>query len=218
MTDAELKSGEAIEPLDDAHSIIQSADGYRFGSDAVALAKFACGYISDGARVFDLCSGCGIVGMLVAIERGARVVGAEIDEELCDMSNRSAAMNGLDAVFHNVDVRESNAVFERGAFDAAVCNPPFFKAGSKPRKIAPNANSELTVTFRDIAKTAGMLLKPGGSFFFVHTTTRLDELFATCGECGFALKNVTVNANGKTFLCRATKGGRLGLAVDVKEF
>lgn len=218
MTDVELKSGEAIEPLDGAHSIIQSADGYRFGSDAVALAKFACENIADGARVFDLCSGCGIVGLLAAIEKGAHVVGAELDEKLCDMSNRSAVMNGLDAVFHNVDVRENHPVFERGAFDAVLCNPPFFKAESKPRKIAPGANSELTVTFRDIARTADTLLKQGGAFFFVHTTSRFDELFATCGEFGLALKKVIVNQNGKTFLCRATKGGRRGLAVEVKEF
>jgi len=74
----------------------RSADGYRFGSDAVALAKFACGYMADGARVFDLCSGCGVVGLIVGIEKRACIAGAELDAELCDMSNRSAAMNGLD--------------------------------------------------------------------------------------------------------------------------
>lgn len=218
MTEVELRSGEAIEPLDDVHSVIQSADGYRFGSDAVALAKFACGYIADGARVFDLCSGCGVVGLIVGIEKRACIAGAELDAELCDMSNRSAAMNGLDAVFSNADVRIGGGVFERGAFDAVVCNPPFYKAESKPRRVAPTANSELTVTFRDVVMRAAELLKDGGVFCFVHTAARLDELLAECNAHRLAPKNIVVNPNGKTFLCRAVKGGRQGLAVEVKEF
>ena len=217
-----IGSGEAAEPLDDNHAIIQRRDCYRFGSDAVALAHFAAKYVRRDERVFDLCSGCGIVGIQIAIETGASVVGAELDKTLCDMSVRSAVMNGLTAVeFFNADVRDGESepfASGRGKFDAVVCNPPFYKAGSIPRAVYPQAASELTVTFGDVADRAGLLLKQGGEFFVVHTSSRLDEVLSACRERGLMPKNMTINESGKTFLVRAVNGGKAGMTVVVMKF
>lgn len=210
---------EVVEPLDCKHSIIQPKHGYRFGTDAVDLAKFACGYIKSGATVFDLCSGCGIVGILVAIESGATVFGAETDACACDMSNRSAAINSLNAKFINADVRDITALTEKVGnirFDAVTVNPPFYKKGSKPSKISPESSSELTVTFNDIALAAKALLKPRGEFFVVHTATRMDEILCLCRANKLTPKNLIVNKNGKTFLLRCVLGGGDGLTVSVK--
>lgn len=220
---AVVKDGEVVEPLDDAHVIIQPENGYRFGGDAVALSKFASKNIKSDMRVFDLCSGCGIVGILIGIETGATVVGAEIDKALSNMSRRAAAANGINAEFYNADIREfdhdKNAqVFERGGFDAVVCNPPFYKAGSVARKIAPTANSEITASFCDVARAASWLLKSGGALYIVHTASRLDEIMRTLGDNGLTPKSLTVNRNGKTFLLRAVKGGKAGLTVSTEVF
>ncbi|MCH5351770.1 MAG: methyltransferase [Clostridiales bacterium] len=214
-----IYDNEAVEPLDDAHSIIQQKDGYRFGADAVELSKFACGFIKQGAAVFDLCSGCGIVGILVEIEKQAAVFGAEIDGIACDMSNRSVALNGLNAKFFNVDIRDREALADvkgNTRFDAVTVNPPFYKKGSKPSKVAPRASSELTVTFSDIAATAKSLLKPRGEFFVVHTAARLDEVLCVCRENKLTPKDLIVNKNGKTFLLRCVLGGGDGLKVSVR--
>lgn len=217
-----IKHGERAEPLDAEHSILQRIDGYRFGSDAVALAHFAAEAAGRGrdTKVFDLCSGCGIVGILLAIETDAQVDGAEIDGELYDMSVRSCAINALDRVrFFNADIRESESeVFAAARYDVVVCNPPFFKAASRARKIAPSANSELTVAFDDVARAAKKLLKPHGAFCVVHTCSRLDEIMSTCSVYGLAPKQLVVNPNGKTFLLRCIKGGKSGMTVTVKEF
>ena len=217
-----IKAGEIAEPLDDNHAILQRKDCYRFGSDAVALAKFASEFVRREQRVFDLCSGCGIVGILIAIETGACVDGAELDRTLLDMSVRSAAMNGLDGVkFFNADVSSGISepfVSGRGMYDVAVCNPPFYKVGSVPRTVYPQAASELTVTFDDVAARAQELLKSGGTFCLVHTSSRLDEVLCTCREHGLAPKNLIVNENGKTFLLRAVKGGKAGMTVAVRKF
>lgn len=218
-----VKDGEVVEPLDESNVIIQPKNGYRFGGAAVALSKFAGKYIKKDMRVFDLCSGCGIVGILTEIDTGAEFVGAEIDEKLCDMSVRSAAANGLSARFYNADIRqydsEKNAhIFVRGGFDAVVCNPPFFKAGSVARKIAPTANSELTADFCDVARASAFLLKQGGALHLVHTASRLDEIMRTLAGSGLTPKTLTVNRNGKTFLIRAVKGGKAGLMVSTEDF
>ena len=106
MDNFEVRQNEILEPLGDGYFIIQPVDGYRFGSDSIALKNFAGRYIKRDDKVFDLCSGCGIVGISIAIERDASVCGAEFDKSLCDMSNRSAAGNKLNRVgFYNTDIR-----------------------------------------------------------------------------------------------------------------
>lgn len=220
LYDVPLGANEKIEPLDDGYGIIQSSALYRFGTDAVALAKFASAHVSRGARVFDLCSGCGIVGILVAIATGAHVDGAELDGALCDMSVRSCAHNGLtDVRFYNADVRELRLADVGGVrYDTVVCNPPFYKRGTVPRKTAPAASCELTVEFADIVRAAKRLLVQHGEFCFVHTSARLDETLYTCRENGFTPKTLVMNANGKTFLLRCVRGGKPGMDVSVKEF
>lgn len=216
MIDVQIKSGEVIEPLDDTHIIIQPIDGYRFGSDAIALYKYAAEFTDSRDAVFELCSGCGVIGISLAIERGCSVDGAEIDVELCDMSNRSAAANGLKNVaFRNVDLRDMREV-KSAAYDVVLCNPPFFKADSIAASVAPNANSELTVTLDDVVATAARLLKPGGAFGMVYTSSRLDEAIVACREHRIMPKQLTVLGGGKTFLLKAVRGGRPGMTVALQ--
>ena len=214
-----IYDNEAVEPLDDFHSVIQPKDGYRFGEDAVELSKFACEYIKRGDTVLDLCSGSGIVGFLIEIERGAVVVGAEKDEKMCDMANRSSALNGYNAKFVNADIRDIpalTAAVGKRCFDAVTVNPPFYKKGSRPSKVAPEASSELSVTFADIVAAAKAALKPRGEFFVVHTASRLDEVLYLCRDNKLTPKNLVVNKNGKTFLLRCVLGGGDGLSVSVR--
>lgn len=220
-----VKADEAVEPLDDGYSIIQPKDGtgYRFGGDAIALARFVCDHLPRGARVLDLCSGCGVIGTVLNIERGMRSIGVELDARLYDMSVRSARDNRIDkdVGFVHADVcgfGGAENVKKYGKFDAVVCNPPFFKADSKPCAVAPSANSELTVSFFDIVKTAKAFLDNGGAFFIVHTATRLDEVLAVCRENKLMPKTLIVNQNGKTFLLRCVLGAKSGLIVTAEKF
>lgn len=212
-----VRDGEKAEPLGDGYYIIQSESGYRFGSDAVALAHYASGFARRNSRVFDLCSGCGIIGIMLAISDGCTVDGAEIDGGLCDMSVRSCALNGLDNVrFTNFDIRNADRL-AAAEYDLVVCNPPYYKAGSKPSAVAPQANSELTVTLSDVIVAAKRLLKVGGALCMVYISSRLDEVLIECDRNGLAPKELIVNPNGKTFMLRAVRGGKRGMTVKVKE-
>lgn len=213
-----VKNGEKAEPLGDGYYIIQSESGYRFGSDAVALAHYASSFISKNSRVFDLCSGCGIIGIMLAIASGCRVDGAEIYAMLCDMSNRSCALNGLDGVhFNHADIRNTDKL-SAAEYDMVVCNPPYYKADSKPSSVAPQASSELTVKLSQVVAAAKRLLKVGGSLCMVHISARMDEVIVECNRNGLAPKELIVNPNGKTFMVRAVRGGKQGMTVKVKEY
>ncbi len=227
MKDICLNDGEVVEPLDDDNIIIQPKDGYRFGGDSVALANFvaksntACG---KNPRIFELCSGCGIIGILLAIaNRKSKIFGAEIDATMAEMSMRSAAANGLSAEFYNADIRkyrdgEYKHIFERGAFDIVVCNPPYYKPNMPQGDVSPNATSEITVNFNDVAKAAAWLLRDNGAFYFVHWSYRLDEIFETLNAERINPKELIVNRNGKTFMVKAVKNSRRGLSVNVEGF
>lgn len=222
MTDERLtkyvRDGEKAEPLGDGYYIIQSENGYRFGSDAVALAHYVSGFVGKTDRVFDLCSGCGIIGIMLAIGADCEVDGAEIDGELHDMSVRSCALNDLNGVrFYNADVKDLSD-FSAAKYDIVVCNPPYYKASSKPTTVAPQANSELTVTLHDIISAAKRLLKVGGALFMVHISSRLDEVLCACSAAGLAPKELIINPNGKTFMLRAVRGGKQGISLTVNEF
>lgn len=213
-----LYGDENIEPLGGGYNIIQSKSYYRFGSDAVALAHFAAENITNADRALDLCSGCGIIGIMLNIERGCAVTGVEIDKRLFDMSERSARLNGLDRVkFINADAREF-CVDPSDKFDAVVCNPPYYKINSKPALVAPAANSELSVTLSDITEAARRTLKTGGALYMSHITNRLDEVIYACNESGLTVKRLVINKNLKTFLLRAVLGAKQHLDVQVKEY
>lgn len=213
-----VRDGEKAEPLGDGYYIIQSENGYRFGADAVALAHFASEYADEKSSVFDLCSGCGIIGIMLAIAHGCNVDGAELSSDLHDMSVRSCELNNLTNLrFVNADVKRLDE-FAAAKYDLVVCNPPYYKANSKPTAVAPEANSEITVTLSDIFAAAKRLLKVGGSLCVVHISSRLDEVMCACRDNGLTVKKLVINPNGKTFMLRAVRGGKQGLSVTVKEY
>ncbi len=213
-----------VEPLGHGLSVVQPerGKGYRFGKDSIALACFAAEHMRQKFRVLELCSGCGVIAMTLAFLSGVSVLGAEKDAELYAMSVCGAGMNGMTNVgFVNSDVRSFDCAENAaryGKFDAVVCNPPFYKADSRPASVAPEANSELTIEFCDVCRVAAAYLNDGGKFFAVHTSSRLDEVAETCRKYGLIPKELVLDKSGKTFLLYCVKGGRSGLTVKIKEF
>lgn len=75
--------------------IIQSPSVFSFSIDAVLLAKFSYLPIRKG-KIIDLCSGNGIIPLLLSTRTKAKIVGVEIQERLADMAKRSVAYNQLE--------------------------------------------------------------------------------------------------------------------------
>lgn len=215
-----LRTGERVEVLDGEYRIIQNPNLYLFGSDAVRLAKYAVKHIKPNARVADLCSGSGVVGLLAAIYIDCSVDGAELDRELWDMSERSVALNGLSrrVRFYNVDVRDlSGSPIARHGYDAVVCNPPYYNYG-KTRNKSANATCELTVTLEQVIAAAAYALKPRGELFLTHICRRLDSVLYEARKSGFAAKELILQKSRKTFLLRCVLGGGDGMTVSREDF
>lgn len=166
-------------------SIIQDTRGFCFGVDAVLLSSFP--EIKKGDEVFDMCTGSGIVAILLAAKTSAgRIYGMELIPETAQMAKRSVQMNNLENVFIlQGDIRDAVSKFGRGVFDVITCNPPYKKVQSgllcaDPVKTA--ARHEVFCTLRDVLEQSYDLLKLGGKLCMVHRPERLCDIMCLMRE------------------------------------
>lgn len=114
--------------LDGRVSLIQPAQGYRAGLDAVLLAAA----VEGAGHVLDMGCGAGAV-MLCAAERLPQVqfTGLERDGEAADLARQNASLNGQDGRMA-VQTGDACALTEdwQNRFDEVVSNPPFFDLGA----------------------------------------------------------------------------------------
>lgn len=203
--------------------VLQSRDHYCFSGDSALLANFAV--IAPHERVCDLCSGSGVIALLLAVKtRAESVVCVELQPELAERSARSVARNGL---ADKVQVWCGNAVdcvsvLGVGSMDAVVCNPPYYKVGEGKQKEAPHiamCRHETHITLAEVVAVAAKLLRFGGRLYMVYCASRLAELFAAMQREGIEPKRlVTVqpvaNRQVDTVLVEGKRGGKSGMVVE----
>lgn len=151
-----LKDKERIDDLQrNGYRIIQHPGKFCFGMDAVLLSGFAAAH--RGERVLDLCTGTGIVPILMeAKTEAAHLTGLEIQEESADMARRSVRLNGLEEKIDIVtgDVRKADSYFSSAFFDVVTCNPPYMigRHGlTNPETPKAIARHEILCTLEDVA-------------------------------------------------------------------
>lgn len=177
-----MKQNESLDDLQNGYYIIQSNDGFKFGVDAVLLADFAkC----RAKRAMDLCTGTGIVPILIAAKTEIqRIDAVEIQPDIADMASRSVSYNGLEERIHikNADLKQASAIYGKGSFDMLTVNPPYMKSGSGLLNSGDSrtlSRHEISCTLDDVIRVSSELLMPQGKFFMVHRPSRLADIFCT---------------------------------------
>ncbi len=180
-TDAPLMPEERLEDLQNGFHIIQNSAYFPFGTDAVLLAHFA--QVKMGERVADFGTGGGIIPILLCARvPGVRITGLEVQPELCEMAQRSVALNGLDTQIDIIcgDIKAAKSLLGTG-LDVVVTNPPYEKADSgKPHasEYVGIAKREMLCTLEDVAANAASVLRTGGRLYMIYPTGRFAELMA----------------------------------------
>ncbi len=160
--------------------VIQRADAFRFGTDAVLLADFAAPRRHD--RVCDLGTGTGIIPLLLyARENTISADAVEIQPDMADMAARSMAMNGLNEKIRVLsgDLRSIRTLLPHARDDLVTCNPPYGKAGGtllNPDASKRLARHEESCAIEDVACAAAWLLQNGGRLCCVFPAARMIEL------------------------------------------
>ncbi|QYR21688.1 tRNA1(Val) (adenine(37)-N6)-methyltransferase [Paenibacillus sp. sptzw28] len=179
----------ALEPnerLDDllTHQlhIIQSREVFSFSMDAVLLARFAG--IPPRGKVLDLCTGNGVVPLLLSTRTKATITGVEIQPKLADMARRSVEWNRLgdQIVIHEGDLRTFYEHSGYGVYDAITVNPPYMPAGRgdhSENEYVAMARHELNGSLDDIVAACAKLVRTGGRVSMVHRPSRFIEIIET---------------------------------------
>lgn len=160
--------------------VIQRADAFRFGTDAVLLADFAAPRRHD--RVCDLGTGTGIIPLLLyARENTISADAVEIQPDMADMAARSMAMNGLNEKIRVLpgDLRSIRTLLPHARYDLVTCNPPYGKAGGtllNPDVSKRLARHEESCAIENVACAAAWLLQNGGRLCCVFPAARMIEL------------------------------------------
>ncbi len=159
---------------------------FPLSTDSMALASFV--KLPKQARVLDLGSGCGTLGILLcAKDSGCTVAGIELDETAHQAALVNSRENQLQDRLSSIcgDFTDIAKLVSIGSFDVCVSNPPYFTAGFLS-KSTPLARHEQTSSLEDLIRNAAWALKYGGDFYLVHKPERLAEIFTAA--CKFKLE------------------------------
>ena len=177
-----LKDNESLDDLQAGGLfLIQKKNAFRFGIDAVLLSAFA--EVKKGDRVLDLCTGSGVIPVLLSYKTEAsEIYGIEIMPEIAEMAERSVKYNKINNVFIKTgDIKSADKEYGCGCFDVITCNPPYIKDGSglkNPEDLKKIARHEVLCTLEDVIKTSAKLLKFGGKLCMVHRAERLTDVLS----------------------------------------
>ena len=93
-------------------------------ADRGTLAMLSCAHFEPGMRVMDLGCGCGLVGILAAMECGeANVTMSDIDPLAVQVAARNAARNGVPGV--RAVCSDGFSAIDDAGFDLILTNPPY---------------------------------------------------------------------------------------------
>jgi len=151
---------------------------FPLSTDSMVLSHFV--RLPRNARILDLGSGCGTLGLLLCSrDAHCAVTGLEIDPTAHTCAEENIRRNALDARMKSLcaDLRSVSGMFLPGCFDVCISNPPYF-SGGPVSKTAPLARREDRCSMDDLFRAAAWAMKYGGDFFLVHRPERLAQIFA----------------------------------------
>lgn len=219
MDSSLLRPGERLDDLQCRNlHLIQNPDWFCFGVDAVLLASYAAKAIKKDARVLDLCSGNGIVPLLLSAKSPAKeITGLEIQEPVWEMANRSVKFNHLEDKIQMIcgDLKEAETIFGRSFFQYITCNPPYKEAGSgilSATDTVTLARHEILCSLEDIIRVSSIILEPLGKLCLIHRPERLADIFCLMRKYGMEPKRLRFvhPCAGKTATMILVEGARQG--------
>ena len=216
-----LRQGERIDDLQrNGLRIIQRADGFRFGTDAVLLADFAG--VKKGEHVADMGTGTGVLPLLLSARAQNTTFDAfEIQRDVADMAARSVQINHLESRIriHNADCREAAGIIGHERCHLVVSNPPYNKGGAgllSPEQTRALSRSDSDCPIEEWIAACARLAKNGGRLCCVFPAPRFLELCDAMRAVRVEPKRVRFvvareNASPKLVLVEGLKGGRPSL-------
>lgn len=190
---------------------------FPLSTDSMVLAHFVT--LPKNARVLDLGSGCGTLGLLLcARDDGCHVTGIELTEAAHTAALGNIRANGLQGRLESICTDLRTFSHAPGSFSCALSNPPFY-SGGPASKATPLARRDDCCAPMDLFRTASRAIKYGGDFFLVHKPEKLAQLIACGAAHGLEAKRLRLIRHQEggpicLVLLQFRKGGKPGLMID----
>ena len=192
--------------------------GFPLSTDSIALSGFV--KLPQGAKVLDLGSGCGTLGLLLCARwDDCNVTGIELDENAHRTALHNSNANGLSARLGSIcaDLCSIQSLIPPGSYSCCVSNPPYFAAGPQSHLLL--ARREDSCSMEDLFTSAAWALKYGGDFFLVHRPERLAQLCSCASRHQMEVKRLLLlrhRENGPItlILAQCRKGGKPGVILE----
>lgn len=189
---------------------------FPLSTDSILLSSFI--RLPKKAKVLDLGSGCGTLGLLLcAGDLGCHVTGIELDTAAHEAALQNIARNAVADRMESIcaDLRQVPEVFPAGSFSCCISNPPYF-SGGPASKAVPLARKEEQCSMSALFRSAAWALKYGGDFFLVHRPERLGEIISQGAAYGLETKRLCLvrhnrNSPINLVLVQLRKGAKSGL-------
>ncbi len=204
-----------METLHNGYTLEAGEGCFPLSTDSMLLSGFV--KLPKNARVLDLGSGCGTLGLLLcAKDPGCSVTGIELNEIAHATALKNIAANRLEGRLSSIcgDFRQ----ITRDNYAVCISNPPYFASGPQSKANA-TARREDTATAKDLFSAAERGLRYGGDFFLVHRPERLAELCACGAAVRLEAKRLCLVRHKKSdpvnlILLQFRKGGKPGLILE----
>lgn len=205
-----------MEILHNGFTLSLSEGAFPLSTDSIALGGFV--ELKKDARVLDLGSGCGTLGLLLCAKSDTcQVTGIELDPAAHEMALYNAETNGIPTRLTSIctDVRSLSNEIPPGSFHCCVSNPPYFSAGPKSLR-TPLARRDDCLPMEDLFKAAARFLRYGGDFYLVHKPELLAQICALGSTNGLEPKKLCLLRHKEDgpvslILVHLKKGGKPGL-------
>lgn len=200
-----LKPHERIDELyRENMRIIQSSETFSFSVDALLLGNFVKVNKRDN-KIMDLCSGNGIIPLLLSHRVNQPIDAVEIQDVLIDMAERSIQMNEKtnQITMYNLDIKALKTSIEHSSYDVITVNPPYFTSNQplKDKGHQSIARHELHIDLKGIVEACRYLITNKGRLYMVHRAERSAEVFTELHNHGFRVRRaqyVYNDVNSKT--------------------
>jgi len=208
-----------MELLPNGYTLELSADSFPLSTDSMVLSCFT--KLPRNARILDLGSGCGTLGLLLCSkDHTCHVTGLELSDDAHRMALENIRRNALDARMESIcaDLRSVSDIFSPGTFSCCVSNPPYFSGGPASRT-HPLARREDFCRPEELFRSAAWALKYGGDLYLVHKPERLAELITAAAPYKLEAKKLLLLRHRETgpvslILLHFRKGANPGLIIE----
>jgi len=201
-----------MEYLPNGYTLTIAEGCFPLSTDSMVLSHFI--RLPKNARVLDLGSGCGTLGLLLCSQNDScHITGLELNEAAHRCALENIAANTLHHRLQSIctDLR----TYAESGFDVCVSNPPYFSGG--PAAALTSARREDSCTISQLFQAAAKALRYGGNFYLVHRPERLAQLCACAADNGLAPKRLMLvrhkeGGSVSLVLLACRKGGKPGLS------